>query len=191
MDLKLPAGGGGTSLAANVDPVLTPKKTIWTAPGARRRCGVKVSSTRPRMSGTGLLPVPYDLRPPGRKDFAEAAGRSRQAPVHRATITSPYAPGSHLKPATAVAALESGGHHPHLRLYFLTPATGGGWKYHQCTLGKQTRIAWKRQRGPTAKIERAPAPSPIPATTYFMEMGLPHGDWTTLRRILIPLLGLW
>ena len=106
----------------------------------------------------------YDLST-YRKDYNELAADPAKPIFNRAT-SSPYAPGSTLKPATAVAALESG-----VTTTTETIFDPGYWKYPSATWENQTNC-WKRSGHGRMNVTSAITNS---CNTYFMEMGYRMG----------------
>ena len=106
----------------------------------------------------------YDLST-WRKDFAELRDDPAKPLTNRAT-NSPYAPGSTLKPATAVAALESG-----VTTTTETIFDPGYWKYPSATWENNTNC-WKRSGHGKMNVTSAITNS---CNTYFMEMGYRMG----------------
>ena len=106
----------------------------------------------------------YDLST-WRKDFAELRDDPAKPLTNRAT-NSTYAPGSTLKPATAVAALESG-----VTTTTETIFDPGYWKYPSATWENQTNC-WKRSGHGKMNVTSAITNS---CNTYFMEMGYRMG----------------
>ena len=106
----------------------------------------------------------YDLST-WRKDFAELRDDPAKPLTNRAT-NSPYAPGSTLKPATAVAALESG-----VTTTTETIFDPGYWKYPSATWENKTNC-WKRSGHGKMNVTSAITNS---CNTYFMEMGYRMG----------------
>ena len=106
----------------------------------------------------------YDLST-YRKDYNELSADPAKPIFNRAT-SSPYAPGSTLKPATAVAALESG-----VTTTTETIFDPGYWKYPSATWENQTNC-WKRSGHGRMNVTSAITNS---CNTYFMEMGYRMG----------------
>ena len=106
----------------------------------------------------------YDLST-YRKDYNELAADPAKPIFNRAT-SSPYAPGSTLKPATAVAALESG-----VTTTTETVFDPGYWKYPSTTWENRTNC-WKRSGHGRMNVTSAITNS---CNTYFMEMGYRMG----------------
>ena len=106
----------------------------------------------------------YDLST-WRKDFAELRDDPAKPLTNRAT-NSPYAPGSTLKPATAVAALESG-----VTTTTETIFDPGYWMYPSTTWSNRT---WCWNRGGHGKMNVTSAITNS-CNTYFMEMGYRMG----------------
>ena len=106
----------------------------------------------------------YDLSTYG-QDFTELSADPAKPFQNRATST-PYAPGSTLKPATAVAALESG-----VTTTTETIFDPGYWKYPSATWENQTNC-WKRSGHGRMNVTSAITNS---CNTYFMEMGYRMG----------------
>ena len=106
----------------------------------------------------------YDLST-WRKDFAELRDDPAKPLTNRAT-NSPYAPGSTLKPATAVAALESGA-----TTVSETVFDPGYWMYPSATWSNRT---WCWNRGGHGKMNVTTAITNS-CNTYFMEMGYRMG----------------
>ena len=106
----------------------------------------------------------YDLST-YRKDYNELAADPAKPIFNRAT-SSPYAPGSTLKPATAVAALESG-----VTTTTETIFDPGYWKYPSATWENRTNC-WKRSGHGRMNVTSAITNS---CNTYFMEMGYRMG----------------
>nr|WP_302647814.1 penicillin-binding transpeptidase domain-containing protein [uncultured Dysosmobacter sp.] len=106
----------------------------------------------------------YDLST-YRKDYNELAADPAKPIFNRAT-SSPYAPGSTLKPATAVAALESG-----VTTTTETIFDPGYWKYPSATWENKTNC-WKRSGHGKMDASSAITNS---CNTYFMEMGYRMG----------------
>ena len=100
-----------------------------------------------------------------RKDYNELSADPAKPIFNRAT-SSPYAPGSTLKPATAVAALESG-----VTTTTETIFDPGYWKYPSATWENQTNC-WKRSGHGRMNVTSAITNS---CNTYFMEMGYRMG----------------
>ena len=106
----------------------------------------------------------YDLST-YRKDYNELSADPAKPIFNRAT-SSPYAPGSTLKPATAVAALESG-----VTTTTETIFDPGYWKYPSATWENKTNC-WKRSGHGKMNVTSAITNS---CNTYFMEMGYRMG----------------
>ena len=106
----------------------------------------------------------YDLST-YRKDYNELSADPAKPIFNRAT-SSPYAPGSTLKPATAVAALESG-----VTTVSETVFDPGYWMYPSATWENQTNC-WKRSGHGKMNVTSAITNS---CNTYFMEMGYRMG----------------
>ena len=106
----------------------------------------------------------YDLSTYG-QDFTELSADPAKPFQNRATST-PYAPGSTLKPATAVAALESGVTTPTETIF-----DPGYWKYPSATWENRTNC-WKRSGHGRMNVTSAITNS---CNTYFMEMGYRMG----------------
>ena len=87
-------------------------------------------------------------------------------PLTNRATNSPYAPGSTLKPATAVAALESG-----VTTTTETIFDPGYWKYPSATWENNTNC-WKRGGHGKMNVTSAITNS---CNTYFMEMGYRMG----------------
>ena len=112
----------------------------------------------------------YDLST-WRKDFAELRDDPAKPLTNRAT-NSPYAPGSTLKPATAVAALESG-----VTTTTETIFDPGYWKYPSATWENQHELL-EAQR--TRQNERHQRHHQF-LQHLFHGNGLPHGTGHTER----------
>ena len=106
----------------------------------------------------------YDLSTYG-QNFTELSADPAKPFQNRATST-PYAPGSTLKPATAVAALESG-----VTTTTETVFDPGYWKYPSATWENKTNC-WKRSGHGKMNVTSAITNS---CNTYFMEMGYRMG----------------
>lgn len=106
----------------------------------------------------------YDLST-WRQDFAELRDDPAKPLTNRAT-NSPYAPGSTLKPATAVAALESG-----VTTTTETIFDPGYWMYPSTTWSNRT---WCWKHSGHGKMNAASAITNS-CNTYFMEMGYRMG----------------
>ena len=106
----------------------------------------------------------YDLST-YRKDYNELAADPAKPIFNRAT-SSPYAPGSTLKPATAVAALESGVTTP-TEIVF----DPGYWMYPSTTWSNRT-WCWNHSGHGRVNVTSAITNS---CNTYFMEMGYRMG----------------
>ena len=106
----------------------------------------------------------YDLSTYG-QNFTELSADPAKPFQNRATST-PYAPGSTLKPATAVAALESG-----VTTTTETIFDPGYWKYPSATWENKTNC-WKRSGHGKMNVTSAITNS---CNTYFMEMGYRMG----------------
>ena len=106
----------------------------------------------------------YDLST-YRKNYNELAADPAKPIFNRAT-SSPYAPGSTLKPATAVAALESG-----VTTTTETIFDPGYWKYPSTTWSNRT-WCWNHSGHGRMNVTSAITNS---CNTYFMEMGYRMG----------------